>query len=345
MDLIFRQLAEKSQAAAALKITPLVSDKTHARPSLIVTVDTEEAFDWSCFDGDAHKVPAMDGIERFQSLCREEGAAPLYFLTWPILKDKAAASSFASMHKSGEAGFGLHLHQWTTPPGDFPGEYFSFQKNLPRNAYARKLKTLAEEYEEVFGEAPVAYRAGRYGVGLADYALLREAGIQYDFSPSAAFDFSARGGPDFSAMSNRPFAVEANGPRIFVTPVTGAKALRGTRIFLTGETSAPGFVPYRNDLFSRMKIPMRLSPEGAGLEDMQALTRKVVADGAPVLTFTLHSTSLSPGASPYAPDQAGVEKIMATSAAFLSWFRESLGGEIISFKDLQALYSDAGEVA
>lgn len=335
MHAIFTALEDKTRAASALKTQPLSFADT--RPRLIVTVDTEEEFDWRRFDG-GYLVNGMDGVERFQSLCREAGAAPLYFLTWPVMKDRAAAACFQSLKQAGEADFGLHLHQWTTPPEDFPGELYSFQKNLPRGIYREKLAALSAAFEEVFAEKALAHRAGRYGIGRGDYALLAEAGIRYDFSPSAAFDFSARGGPDFSAMSNKPFVAEAGGPGVFVTPVTGAKALRGARLFFSQEKSPPGFAPYETDAFSRIKTPIRLSPEGASLEDLKALTRSVIAGGAPVLTYTLHSTSLTAGASPYARDKASTDQLLATTAAYLSWFSESLGGEIVSFNGLRALY-------
>jgi hypothetical protein len=90
---------------------------------------------------------------------------------------------------------------------------------------------------------------------------------------------------------------------------------------------------------------MRLSPEGARLEDLKALTRSVVAAGAPMLTYTLHSTSLTAGASPYARDKTGADKLLATTAAYLSWFRETLGGEIVSFSALRALYEGAETAA
>ncbi|PQA89001.1 glycosyltransferase [Hyphococcus luteus] len=345
MQAIFCALEERSRAASALKTSPVVLDEDNKRPRLIVTVDTEEEFDWRRFDGDDYRVSPMDGVERFQALCREEGAAPLYFLTWPILKDERAAPCFQSMAGAGVADFGLHLHQWTTPPGNFTGEYFSFQKNLPRQAYREKLKSLAGLFEDVFSEKPLAHRAGRYGIGSGDYELLAEFGLCYDFSPSAAFDFSSRGGPDFSTMSNKPFIAEADGRRLVATPVTGARALRGTSYFLSQEKRDAGFAPYKKDPFSVFKIPMRLSPEGGRLEDLQALTRAVIDGGAPVLTYTLHSTSLTPGASPYARDETGADEILATTAAYLSWFRETLGGEIVSFKDLRALYDGAGEQA
>jgi len=86
---------------------------------------------------------------------------------------------------------------------------------------------------------------------------------------------------------------------------------------------------------------MRLSPEGASLKDLQALTRRLIADGAPIVTFTLHSTSLTPGANPYARTQENVAKMLRTTKDYLTWFQFDIKGECVSLRDLVQLYSDS----
>jgi glycosyltransferase involved in cell wall biosynthesis len=338
MAQIFEDLTDKSRAAAEVVTMPIDCGGGDYLPRLIVTVDTEEQFDWRAFDRPSHSVNVMDGVERFQSAASGAGVRPLYFLTWPILNDEAAAPYFQGLYHADEIDAGLHLHQWATPPGDFPGEFYSFQKNLPRDAHMRKLHALADRFGKLFGERALSHRAGRYGISKADYDLLAAAGIRYDFSPSAKFDFSARGGPDFAAMSNRPFAVSGDDWRIAVTPVCGARAIKRTRIFLPQDKAAPGFASFAPDWRDRFSLPMRLSPEGATLDDLKALTRRLVADGTPVLTFTLHSTSLTPGANDYASDIASVDRLLTRSAAYFDWFRKEIGGDIVSLTALRDLY-------
>ena len=82
-----------------------------------------------------------------------------------------------------------------------------------------------------------------------------------------------------------------------------------------------------------------LSPEGTSLLELQALTRRLVQDKTPVLTFTLHSTSLTAGANVYAPDAEDVDEMLRTSAAYLRWFKETVGGDIVSLKDLDDFYA------
>jgi len=339
MAQIFSELKAKAKARPKLRAARL-SANTDA-PKLIVTVDTEEQFDWNNFEDATHALSPISDIDQFQLLCGDVGVRPLYLLTHPLLTDDERVSYFKDLHGRGAADCGLHLHSWSTPPGEFRGEYFSFQKNLPRAAHRHKLEALANAYEAAFGARARAHRAGRYGIAPADYALLADIGVKFDFSPSAGVNSVLRGGPDFSLMSNHPFTLVAQDWAIHVTPVCGARALRRTRYFLSQAIAPPGFAPAQNALAERFLRPLRLSPEGAALEDLQALTRRLLADKTPVLTFTLHSTSLTPGANPYARDANDVAQLLAKTYRYLNWFRDSLGGIFISLDELAALYENA----
>ncbi len=343
MAAVTSELTAKSRATAATVITPIAPAQGVYQPKLLVTVDTEEQFNWSDFRPDTHRICAAADIDRFQAVCAEAGAKPLYLLTYPLLKNQSTAGYFRGLKNAAIANCGLHLHQWVTPPGaNFSGAYFSFQKNLPRDLHRAKLAVLADAFEAAFGERALAHRAGRYGIAAPDYDLLDAAGVRYDFSPSAGFDFTAAGGPDFSHLSNRPFTVDAAGRAVFVTPVSGARALRRSRVFLSQEKAAPGFADTAPKP-SRRTVPMRLSPEGARLDDLKALTKRLVADKIPVITFTLHSTSLTIGANAYAKDAAAVADMLETTRRYLAWFRRPMGGDIISLGELAAIYETAGQ--
>lgn len=341
MSAIFTGLTQRRRANMAVESKPLKMAGAE-NPKLIVTVDTEEAFDWEDFNNTAHSVCDPNDIARFQDSCASLGIAPLYFLTCPLLKDEKTCAYFRTLFDRNQADGGLHLHQWITPPAaDFSGEYFSFQKNLPRSLYAEKLEALAEAYETAFGERAIAHRAGRYGVGRADYSLLAQAGVTMDFSPSVAFDFSSAGGPDFYGYANTPFAVDSKNGTVHVMPVSGAQAIRGTRQFLGRTHYTPGFAPPARQRLASFTKPMRLSPEGASLKDLQALTRRLIADETPIITFTLHSTSLTPGANPYARTQEDVEKMLRTTKDYLTWFQHDIKGECVSLHGLVHLYGNS----
>ncbi len=318
---------------------PLETDK----PRLIVTVDTEEQFDWSKpIAANDHSVNDPEDLKGFHEICMNAGASPIYFLSFPLLADERWQSFMRSIADRGEAEPGLHLHQWVTPPEtDHRSEYYSYQTNLPTDIHLSKLNVLAGKFEDVFGRRARAHRAGRYGIGENDYALLAQVGVTHDFSPGAAFDFSGRGGPDFSSASNFPFVIDAGeNHKIFVTPVCGARAIPRTRRFLSQETASPGFSAEPLGIVARHSQPLRLSPEGAKLDDLKALTQKLLKDETPVLSFTLHSTTLTPGANDYAKTCDDVENIKVMTRAYLSYFRDELGGELLSFSDLDRVYTN-----
>ena len=340
MAKIFSALAGKSSTTAPIKSSPIAVSGGSFVPRLIVTVDTEEQFDWARSENTDYQINDTADIDRFQQLCAEFGAAPLYFLTYPLLKNQKTIAYFHSLIEQRKAACGLHLHQWVTPPtNNFSGGYYSFQKNLPLPQHLKKLGALAEAFEAAFGAPALSHRAGRYGIGPEHYAQLAALGVQYDFSPSPAFDYSKAGGPDFSGFSNKPFTVHDNKSRVFVTPVSGARAIRRTKFFLNQERNAPGFsASPLNPSYAQLTTPMRLSPEGASLGDLKSLTQRLISDGAPVVSFTLHSTSLTPGANPYAQSSAEVEQILERTRRYLTWFQQNMGGEFVTLNTLADIY-------
>ncbi|MEZ5980767.1 MAG: glycosyltransferase [Parvularculaceae bacterium] len=336
---IFEDVAENAHAARAVKTCRIQPVFQNSKPRLIVTIDTEEAFDWSRFDAPAYSVSPPEHIDRFQSLAASFGATPLYFLTLPIINDAALADYFRKAVKDGVLDLGLHLHQWVTPPlGGFEGAYYSFQCNLPPELHARKLRSLASAFEAAFGYRARAHRAGRYGISLPAYRQLAEIGVDLDFSPSVGFDFSGEGGPDFASMSNKPFEVDLPGARsIYVTPVCGFRVMRATK-WISPEAQEPGFAPRRSPPLAAFTWPARLTCEGADLASLKRLTKKFIARGTPVLTFSLHSTTMTPGANPYAADDASVAANLTLCRDYFSFFRDELGGEFLSVDDLAAAY-------
>ena len=332
MAILFASVKQKAETKAQVRHNALPVAATPRRPRLIVTVDTEESFDWRGFDRNQYNVTDTQGLAAFQNACVAESAKPLYFLTYPVMKDEGNASYFRKLVDHQEADFGLHLHSWTTPPYAGENAYSSFQSNLPLETLDAKLRALAGAFTDVFGRPACAHRAGRYGVAPHVYPALASVGVRYDFSPSPGFDFSALGGPDFSTASNRPYMAAGDDWCIAVTPVSGAAALQRTRFFFSQERKQS------RTLLLKRRIPMRLSPEGASLDDMKALTRRLLADKTPMLTLTLHSTSLSPGGSPYAANSEDAARIIITTQHYLQWFRETLDGEIVSLAGLGELY-------
>ncbi len=320
---------------------PAIIDVSRKRPRMIITVDTEERFDWENYTNTGYEVCDPEYIAKFQKLSESHQIKPLYFITQPLMETNSTAEYFKSVYTSGRANLGLHLHQWVTrPEAPYNTPWYSFQKNLPKEIHQEKLQSLISSFRQAFEFTPTAHRAGRYGIAPENYALFAKLGITHDFSPSVGFDFSHEGGPNFSHQSNQPYHIETEHRPISILPVCGASVMRHTRKFFSLQNDI-GFSSKRNRTNSVSKniprIAMRLSPEGTELEDLLALAKHLVATDTPILTFTLHSTSLTPGATSYAPTKESVAAFLDRSDKFFKTFSEDMGGEFIGLEEIETL--------
>ena len=290
---------------------PRSSRRPSAAPArLLLTVDTEECFDWRA--GGDWTVPPPDRLLALQEVAERHGVKPLYLTSYPMMADEAVGSVLADLVKAGRAEAGLHLHTWSTPPGAGPsGGPRSYQHNLEPRLHDAKLDALIEMFRTRFGADPIAHRAGRYGVSPRVLDALAARGVRLDLSPSAAFDCTADGGPDFAAMDSR---LRVRGEMV-VLPAAGARRWR------RGAFGAPpaGLASAHELLAHKMSWPVRLSPEGNSAKTMIALAEHLQATGVTVLVPSLHSSSLEAGATRYAADAAAAAAILERLDAFLAW--------------------------
>ncbi|MBI1393921.1 MAG: glycosyltransferase [Alphaproteobacteria bacterium] len=332
-----------SRTAISPTATPLPAIAAQRpQPRLLITVDTEEIFDWLTFEPDAFRIADPADLNPFQALCADRGARPLYFLSYPIIEDARSVAYFSELRQRNAADLGLHLHQWVTPRDhSYKSEFHSWQMNLPDEVHREKLEVMASAFEAAFGARATAHRAGRYGIAPHCYPALADIGVTHDFSPSPAFDKSDKGGPDFSAMSNRPFALTIDGERtMWVTPVSGAHGRRGGAIF-AGAAGPAGFQRRRIGAKPLLSSALRLSPEGPNLAEMIALARHLIANDISILTFSIHSTSFTPGANQYAARQSDIDATLEKTDAFLAAFAADFGGAFIGLDELARIYRDA----
>jgi hypothetical protein len=299
-------------------------------PTLVVVVDTEEEFDWTApFD------PASTGVANIacqplaQRIFDAHGVVPTYVVDHPVAATPAAAALLRAIAEAGRCEIGAHLHPWVTPPAEGPVDArHSYPGNLPPALERRKLEALTQAIVAGFGIRPVVYKAGRYGVGPATAAILRDAGYGIDVSVVPHTDFSADGGPDFTALPDQPFVIA---PGLVELPLsvhfTGALHGIGRRVYprLTGRRGArlhlPG-IAARLGLLERL----RLSPEGHRFKDMLRQTRVALAGGTRLFMLTYHSSTLLPGATGYVRDTAERDHFLARLDGYCDVFLGQFGG-------------------
>ncbi|MBN8814720.1 MAG: polysaccharide deacetylase family protein [Sphingomonas sp.] len=277
----------------------------------VVLVDVEEEFDWSRpLSRDNRSVGATAALPGAHARFGAAGVQLAMMVDHPVATDQAAIDRIGPLLTGGSM-VGAQLHPWVTPPFDealTPRN--SFAGNLPLGLEAAKIDQLTEAIVAAFGSRPVAYRAGRYGIGPATFDVLADRGYRLDCSMRPGFDYSAEGGPDFGAIGNHAFRAGQLIALPSTTVFTGMVRRGGLGLYRSS-----GHVPKGRALLARTGLLERipLTPEGIPAAAALEAVRVAVGEGVRVLSFAFHSPSLAPGHTPYVRDEADL-------AAFWRWW-------------------------
>lgn len=272
-------------------------------------IDTEEEFDWAApFDRGATQVTVIGGMARFQAFMRQAGVRPVYVTDYAVAQSEAANALMRGWVAEGSADIGVHLHPWVNPPHEeIVGAANSYAGNLPEALERAKLLTLRDRIEARLGVRPIAYRAGRYGIGPRSGALLEEAGFRIDSSVRSRFDYRRQRGPDFTGMPLWPYRAGPTGRLIELplsTAFVGGLGRWGDRLHPRVERAGRlGGVLSRAGLLAR--VP--LTPEGVSAHECRAAIDSLIGEDLPLLSFSFHSPTLEPGHTPYTRSAADVE--------------------------------------
>ncbi len=286
------------------------------QPCFIVTVDTEEEFDWnSGFTRDRHGLEHLHKMAPFQALCEGQGVKPVYLVDYPVANDGFGAELFGNWAKRGVAEIGLQLHPWVNPPFDEEvSTYNSYACNLPPELERAKLCALYEIVEQRIGVAAISYRAGRYGAGARTPSFLTELGVKVDSSVRSLFDYRRQGGPNYARCPLTPYWVQKG--KLLELPVTsvfgGALRSIGPLLFDRAfESETMRALLARGGMLERIA----LTPEGIPLSKALEAIDLALEAALPVLTFSFHSPSLAAGHTPYVRCEQELE-------TFYIWWEE-----------------------
>lgn len=283
----------------------------------LVTVDTEEEFDWSGpFEREGHTTVSVPKLSRFQEFSTKLGIRPVYFVDYSIVQNDEAAAFLKSICDEGSATVGVHLHPWVNPPFDEEvGPANSFAGNLPKELEEAKIVHLSDAIEQATGMRPTCYRAGRYGIGSNSFEILAKHGFVLDSSVRSHFDYSQEGGPDFSDFGPEPFWLN-DSQKMVELPLTTVLSgmLRKQHGYLLRMMNHSSFAAA---LLSNLKILERipLTPEGITAREAMEAIDVALDDGLRLLVFSFHSPSLSPGHTPYVRSEDDLDR-------FYDWWRE-----------------------
>lgn len=282
----------------------------------ILTVDTEEEFDWSQpIQREGHTLHSVARLARFQEFCEGAGVVPIYLVDYPIASSPAACEALRPAIAAGRAEVGVQLHPWVSPPFDEDvSEFNSFAGNLPAELEREKFRRLRDAIEQGFGATPLIYRAGRYGLGPETASILTEYGIAIDTSIRSRFDYSAGGGPNYRDHPLVPWWIDRERGLMELPLTTVYWGL--LRQFGPWLYPKMWRVPQLRGLLARIGMLERipLTPEGVTLEEAIRGIDIAIDEALPLLVFSFHSPSLAPGFTPYVRSEADLD-------GFYDWWR------------------------
>ena len=268
-----------------------------------VFVDCEEEFDWAApLDRAQRATTAMRAFPDAHRRFAERGVGLTCLVDHPVAVDPASIDILRAVIADGRSAIGAQLHPWVNPPHDEPvGARNSFPGNLPRDLQAAKIAVLTDAIRDAFGTQPLAFRAGRYGLGPDSWSLLEAAGYWLSTSARARYDYRRDGGPDYRGVGNAAWRVGDLIELPLTTVFTGRLRRLGA-----GLHAAAGAMPRGRGLLARAGLLHRvaLTPEDMPIADALEAVEVAAGEGLRLLTFSFHSPSLEPGHTPYVRDAA-----------------------------------------
>lgn len=284
-------------------------------PCFSLTVDTEEEFEWAAaLDRASTRTEATRALAEGQRFFASAGVKPLYYVDQPVVDNDAAAALMGQLVADGKADVGVHLHPWVTPPFvEEVNRRNSYAGNLPREVEQAKLRHVRDAIITRMQHRPLAYRAGRYGIGPATLELLVEEGFRIDSSVRSLFDYRDDGGPNFRREGLHPWRCGPGGAIVEVpltTVFTGRMGRYGRPTFprLDQFPTVRAFLARAGWL---ERVP--LTPEGIPANKACEAIDVAAEIGLPLLTMSFHSPSLAVGHTPYVRNARDL-------AAFYRWF-------------------------
>jgi len=307
-------------------------------PYLIITIDTEEGFDWSKpFTHTEYQTSTLfDHDSYLSAFYKAENIQPICIVSYPILNDPACQVILKQQFKDDIYTFGTHLHSWVTPPyEEILCNANSYAANLPLDLRKKKITELTNKFIDVMGYQPLHYKCGRYSIANSTYNILQSLGYEFDFSPYAHRNYSRFAGPNFTHIKNQIYTLPKITPneKIF-TIYPGTADYVGickNNALLKKIYSMPFFEKLKSRaILSRFKLLdfIPLTPEGTHLDEMIFLTKSLHKKNQKLFHMSYHASSFTPHQSPYCCSIKDAILMTDTIRRYIDFFR-SIGGQVI----------------
>ncbi len=314
--------------------------------SLLVGIDTEGDNQWSA---EARRNQAFENLYALPALharFQKHGVRPTYLITWPVARDPRSAAVLRELRSGGDCEIGAHHHAWETPPctpDDVRRHPYALQLPLPQ--FAEQVASLTGAIADAVGEAPRAYRSGRFGFSAAHVSDLERAGYTVESSVAPLFYEAHKGGPDFVGAPATPYFLSYDDPtapgssNVLELPVTAALNRKVPAFAERLYARAPN--PYQTKrILKKLGIArvQWLRPSYSTVPDMRAVARRMRDDGVPILNLIFHSSEAIVGGSPYNKTARELDAFFARLDDVLDFAVNDLGAVRETFSEFRDRY-------
>jgi hypothetical protein len=326
-------------------------------PILLVTVDTEEEFDWSAPQSSHERsVTNIAELPRVQEMCEALGVRPTYVVDHPVATTESSIAVLRAFLERGQCEVGAHLHPWVNPPLEEQlSRRNSYLCNLPLPLQQRKVAVLTDAIEAAFGCRPTSFKAGRYGFDFRLVPWLVELGYQVDGSVLPYYDLSSEEGPDFGRFARQPFWLtrplvpEASDRQpMLEIPCTVGFNHRPTAWWRQLHRRLSCWPARRlrlKGLLWHLGIMRRvwLTPEGTNLHDQIGLLKQLGRKPGTILHVTFHSSSIQAGCTPFVRTETDLKALLERLQAMLTFAIAELGARCMTLSECAQYYRCNGQ--
>ncbi len=317
------------------------------KPVFILTVDTEEEWDWANgFPKPPFSTHNIEEIPAFQAFCSELGVAPTYFVDHAVASNHEHALILKEHLDKGECDIGAHLHPWATPPlKETVNEFNSHAINLPLALFDRKISELTSKLTSVFGQHPYSYRSGRWGINAEHLGILQQHGYRVDssvrpFYRDKNFSYaSAPTGPYWPDSKNvLVSSKETSG--VLEVPITSGYSHANFEL-LNRIHSSLSVAPWnRLRLVGALRHiglirQVTVTPEDTNAADVCQCIDASIKRGDRIITMFIHSSDLLPGCTPYVQTVADKVRFLKMIAHCVHHLRNKHDASMTTMRDIR----------
>jgi len=268
----------------------------------IVTVDTEEAFEWGKdfrTNYIREEVSYIKELLKFQEVCDKYRIKPTYLVDYPILANKVSFAILKQLKKM-NCELGTHLHTWCNPPfKEKISTKSTFAENLPPKLVEEKIKILTKKFKQTLHLTPRTFKSGRYSINKEMIDILIKQCYKVDTSVIPFTNHVSSGGSNKIFTEYSPYYIKKE---LLEIPIAVGFNFNNFD-FCNKKSLLINFLKRINVI----KL-IRLSPEYSSVKDMKKICDIYIKKKVPVLHFQLHSSDFKIGATPYVKNKKELVK-------------------------------------